>query len=103
MSTLAWVVIGLVAVFVIGGVMLRIAGALLVLLAIAGALLGAGGNAWALIYLLPAGALLWLAGHWHFAWRYRYYKSPLAQRVFQQRLPRLDPTRGWQLHGWDAR
>ena len=50
------------------------------------------------IVLLAIGVLFWLVGHWHYALRHHVYKSPLAQRIFQQLLPRrLDPTRGW---GW---
>lgn len=48
------------------------------------------------IILLAVGVLLWLVGHWHYALRHHVYKSPLAQRLFQQLLPhRLDPTHGW--------
>lgn len=50
----------------------------------------------AALLVLAIGAVMWLAGHWHYAMRHHEYASPLAQRVFQQVLPeRLDPTRGW--------
>jgi hypothetical protein len=49
--------------------------------------------------LLPAvllGAILWLAGHWLYAYRHHAFLSPLARRIFLQVLPaRLNPTRGW--------
>ncbi|MGN6188037.1 MAG: hypothetical protein ACTHOE_04000 [Conexibacter sp.] len=51
------------------------------------------------IGLLPAvilGAVLWLAGHWLYAYRHHAFVSPLARRIFLQALPRrFDPTRGW--------
>ena len=48
------------------------------------------------IALLAAGVAVWLAGPWHYALRHHHYKSPLAQRIFQQLLPvQLDPTGGW--------
>lgn len=70
----------------VGGLMCAVFGALI--LAIAHSLLG--------IVVFGFGFVLWLAGHWHYAVRYHAYKSPLAQRIFQQVLPaRLDPSRGW--------
>lgn len=64
--------------------------------AIFGVLVLAVDHSLAGIILLAVGVLLSFAGHWHYALRHHVYKSPLAQRIFQQALPaRLDPTRGW--------
>ncbi|MEV4125694.1 hypothetical protein [Nocardia sp. NPDC049707] len=42
------------------------------------------------------GLILWLAGHWFFAYKHHGCKSALGQRLFNtSRLQRLDPTRGW--------
>jgi hypothetical protein len=69
-----------------------------VVVAIFGVLVLAVDHSLAGIILLAIGVLLWLGGHWHYALGPHEYKSPLAQRIFQQLLPhRLDPTRGW---GW---
>ena len=86
-------VIAIVGSWIAGGILLRTAGLTVALL---GALELAINHNRAGIALLAAGAAVWLAGHWHYALRHHYYKSPLAQRVFQQLLPRrLDPSRGW--------
>jgi hypothetical protein len=46
--------------------------------------------------VLAIGALLWLAGHWHYALRHHQYKSPLADYFFLRWAPEwLDPTRNW--------
>jgi hypothetical protein len=80
-------------VWVMGGLVLRIGGAML----IAGGLLRTaitGSPSSAL--LSTVGAIAWLAGHWLFAVRHHYYVSPLARRVFLEVLPsRLDPARRW--------
>lgn len=93
-----------IAGWVFGGVLLRIVGALLVL---AGAIsLVITSEPAAALLVLAIGAVMWLAGHWHYAMRHHEYASPLAQRLFQQALPqRLDPTRGWSLpvHTDDSR
>jgi len=92
-ATVAIAVVVIVGFWIAGGVLLRLGGVLVELfgvltLAIDHSLVG--------IILLAVGVLLWLAGHWHYALRHHVYKSPLAQRIFQQFLPdRLDPTRGW--------
>ena len=84
-----------IAGWVFGGVLLRALGlALLVLGAVR--LVVTQDTAAALV--LAIGAVMWLAGHWHYAMRHHEYASPLAQRLFQQALPtRLDPTQGWSL------
>lgn len=86
-------VVVIVGFWIVGGVLLRLGG---MLVAILGVLVLAVDHSLAGIILLAVGVLLWLVGHWHYALRHHEYKSPLAQRVFQQVLPgRLDPTRGW--------
>jgi hypothetical protein len=86
---------GLLALWLLGGVLLRIGGLLLVL---AGGLgVGLQRNASGVL-VLAIGALLWLAGHWHYALRHHEYKSPLAGYVFMSWAPSwLDPTRDWAL------
>jgi len=89
---IAIAVVVIVGLWITGGVILRLGG---VLVAILGALVLAVDHSLAGIILLAVGALLWLAGHWHYVLRHHVYKSPLAQRLFQQVLPgRIDPTRG---------
>lgn len=86
---------GLLVLWLLGGVFLRIGGLLSVL---------AGGFGVGLqqdpsgILVLAIGALLWLAGHWHYALRHHEYKSPLAGYVFLRWAPDwLDPTRDWAI------
>jgi hypothetical protein len=96
LATVAAVLLVLLAFWVLGGVVLRLVGWALVLLAVFGLVLPPSGDAGTAAMLLLVGAVCWLAGHWHFALRHHTYKSPLAQRVFLQLLPRrLDPTRNW--------
>jgi hypothetical protein len=79
-----------------GGVVLRVVGAIFI---IVGALSLVTVGELAAFFMVVLGLLMWLAGHWHFALRHHEYKSPLAERIFQQLLPeRLDPTRGWAVH-----
>jgi hypothetical protein len=92
---IAIAVIVIVGFWVVGGVLLRAGG---IIVATFGVLVLAIDHSLAGIILLAVGVLVWLAGHWHYALRHHEYKSPLAQRAFQQFLPhRLDPTRGWGL------
>jgi hypothetical protein len=83
-----------VAGWLLGSIVLRIAGALL---ALAG-LLALGTAPAVAIGVFIAGAVAWLAGHRLYALRHHTYRSPLARRVFLKVLPRrLDPTRGWAI------
>lgn len=78
-----------------GGVFLRVGGALFFLLGVIGLI--ALGDIFG-IFIALIGAASWLAGHWHFALRHHEYKSPLAERIFMQVLPpRYDPTRQWSV------
>jgi hypothetical protein len=90
---IAIAVIVIVGFWIAGGLLLRAGG---IIVASFGVLVLAIDHSLAGIILLAVGVLFWLAGHWHYALRHHEYKSPLAQRAFQQFLPhRLDPTRGW--------
>jgi hypothetical protein len=87
------ILVGLFLLWVLGGVLLRSGGLLLVV--VGGFVLGLQRDATGIFVLAP-GALLWLAGHWHYALRHHEYKSPLAGYVFLCWTPGwLDPTRDW--------
>jgi hypothetical protein len=78
----------------IGSVVLRIVGVLCFIAALAGIASGSDPLTGAFVAFLAT--VLWLAGHWLFAFRHHVYRSALAQRIFQQALPRwMDPTRNW--------
>jgi hypothetical protein len=80
-------------VWVTGGLVLRIGGAMLIA---DGLLRTAVTGSPSSALLSTVGAIAWLAGHWLFAVRHHYCVSPLARRVFLETLPRqLDPTRPW--------
>jgi hypothetical protein len=86
-------IIIVVGFWMAGGVVLRVGG---LMWAVFGALILAIDHSLVGIVVFGFGFVLWLAGHWHYAVRYHAYKSPLAQRIFQQVLPaRFDPSRGW--------
>jgi hypothetical protein len=92
-TAIAIAVVAILGFWIAGGALLRSGG---ILVALFGVLVPAVDHSLAGIVLLAVGAVLWLVGHWHYALRHHVYKSPLAQRVFQQLFPRrLDPTRGW--------
>jgi type IV secretory pathway TrbD component len=76
-----------------GGVVLRVGGIFLAGLgAVSLALMGEP----IALFLVAFGFVMWLVGHWHFAYRHHVYKSPLARRIFLEVLPpRYDPTRNW--------
>jgi hypothetical protein len=84
-------VTSLLAAWVVGGVLLRVGGLVLVLVGLSGlALFGQVGG----VLTAALGALLWLAGHWHYALRHQRYRSPLARLLFlslRSRLARSDP------------
>jgi hypothetical protein len=80
------------SVWLLAGVVLRVGGIVFV----AGGLIGTaatGSPAMALASSL--GVLAWLVGHWLFALRHHYFRSPLARRIFLEAMPALDPTRRW--------
>jgi hypothetical protein len=89
------ILLALLGVWLLGGVLLRIGGLFLILAGGCG--VGLQHNASGVL-VLAIGALLWLAGHWHYALRHHEYKSPLAGYVFMRWAPGwLDPTRDWAL------
>jgi hypothetical protein len=93
LSFLAWGgLIGL-ACWLLGGVVLRVGGALLAYGGLVStAATGSPGTAIATL----AGGMAWLAGHWLYALRHHEYASPLARRVFNQALLRtLNAARRW--------
>lgn len=82
-----------IAAWIAGGVLLRVGGALAVLVGLLACLIHPAG-----LLLVVLGALAWAAGHWLYGLRYHTYKSPLARRLFLQILPAsLDPTRRWAI------
>lgn len=94
-TTVATVLLGLMALWLFGGLALRIGGLLTVL---AGAFGAAQGGEPSGLLLVFAGGLLWLAGHWHYALRHQAYKSAFARHFFCRWAPAwLDPTRDWAL------
>jgi len=91
----AWTVMIGIGIWLFGGVVLRAGGAASLTV---GLLLAADTGSASAALIAVLGTLGWLAGHWLFAVRNHYYRSPLARRVFLVAMPRrLDPTRGWGL------
>ena len=85
----------LAVIWLLGGIFARAGGLLLVLAGSVDIVLQRDPNG---ILLFVIGALLWLAGHWHFALRHHEYKSPLARYVFCRWAPEwLDPTANWSI------
>jgi hypothetical protein len=93
LSLAATAILAALATWVIGGWVLRTAGAFL---ALGGLLCTAVTGSLAMAVATLLGAAAWLAGHWLYAVRHHYFRTPLARRVFMDALPsQLDPTRGW--------
>lgn len=80
-AALAIVVFGLLAVWVLGGLVARLGGLLLLGSGIAALALDPGGAA---LVAIACGVCLWLAGHWHYALRHHTCKSPLARHLFRR-------------------
>lgn len=93
-ATVGSLILGALALWFLGGFVLRLAGLLIFFAGAAGVASGNAGG----ILVATLGALGWQAGHWHFALRHQEYKSPLARHLFS-RLPLawLDPTRDWSV------
>lgn len=93
LSLLASGILVALAVWLLGGLVLRVAGAVLG----AGGLLGTamtGSPGMAVAAIL--GGMAWLGGQWLFAVRHHYFRSPLARRIVLRVLPAaFDPTHGW--------
>lgn len=91
----AWASIIGIGIWLIGGPALRIGGAASMTV---GLLIAADTGSISACLIATLGGLAWLAGHWLFAARNHYYRSPLARRIFLVAMPRrLDPTRVWGL------
>jgi hypothetical protein len=91
----AWAAIIGIGLWLVGGPALRLGGATSLTVGLPFAA-DAGSIMAGLIAVF--GGLVWLAGHWLFAARNHYYRSPLARRVFLAAMPRrLAPTRDWGL------
>jgi hypothetical protein len=92
-SLAACAILAALGVWLLGGIVLRAGGAAL---AIGGLLIVALTGSLATTALAVVGAVTWLAGHWLFAFRHHYFRSPLARRMFLEVLPaRFDPMRKW--------
>jgi len=89
----AWLLLGMLAFWLLGGIVARVSGLLLVLVGVASMALDPRVGAALLIVL---GTVTWLAGHWHYGLRHQAFKSPLARHMFCRWAPEwLDPTRNW--------
>jgi hypothetical protein len=85
----------LAVIWLLGGILSRVGGLVLVAAGSFDIALQRDPNG---ILDFVIGALLWLAGHWHFALRHHEYKSPLARYVFCRWAPAwLDPTASWSI------
>lgn len=95
LSALGITLFGLLVLWLLGGVLLRLGGLLLVTAGSIGLLFDGEVSG---ILVAAIGAFLWLAGHWHYALRHQGYKSPLARHLFCRWAPAwLDPTRDWSV------
>jgi hypothetical protein len=95
LSLLATGVLVALGIWLLGGIVLRVGGILLVAVGLLSTA-ATGSPSVALLTLL--GAVAWLCGQWHYGACHHCFSSPLARRVFHEALPRpFDPTRGWGL------
>lgn len=85
LSLLATGMLIALGVWLLGGVILRVGGLLLIATGLLSTAMTGSPQA-ALLTML--GALAWLAGQWAYGARHHYFSSPLARRVFLQVLPR---------------
>jgi hypothetical protein len=93
------ILLGALLAWKIGSVVLRVTGALIVVAGLAGIATDESGGLFLASLVVLLGSVLWLAGHWLFAFRHHVYRSSLAQQIFLRALPRwLDPTRNWGVH-----
>ncbi|HSZ68893.1 MAG TPA: hypothetical protein VK756_00890 [Solirubrobacteraceae bacterium] len=93
LSLLASGTILALAVWLLGGLVLRVAG---FVLATGGLLSAAATGSLGMAGATILGCVAWLAGHWLYGFRHHYFHSPLARRVFIELLPAsFDPTRRW--------
>jgi hypothetical protein len=78
LSVIGVLTLALLCAWTLGGIALRLGGAVIALAGLVG--LSLTGNASSVIVLI-LGACLWLAGHHHFRLRHGAYKSALAERL----------------------
>jgi hypothetical protein len=103
MKIVGLLILSLVAFWLLGGVMLRLGGLFVIFLVLFGLISGAGdevpaGTPYAVLWLL-VGALMWLAGHWHFGLRHGQPKSSLADTLFASLPSWLDPLHRYRPPG----
>lgn len=79
-SALGIAILAVLGAWLLGGLVLRVGGALLLFGGAVG--LAAAGNANGLL-VVALGAALWLAGHLHYALRHGAWKSALAGRILE--------------------
>ena len=95
LSLLATGVLVALGVWLLGGIVLRVGGVLMVAVGLLSTTVTGSPSAAPLTLL---GMVAWLCGQWLYGARHHCFRSPLARRVFYEALPRqLDPTRGWGL------
>jgi hypothetical protein len=93
LSLIASGILAVLGVWLFGGKVLRVGGSLL---GVGGLLTTAVTGSPPMAAATILGGAAWLTGHWLFALRHHYYRSPLARRIFIDAFPaRLDPTRRW--------
>jgi hypothetical protein len=95
MKIVGLLILSLAAFWLLGGVMLRLGGLFVIFLVLFGLASGAAdevpaGAPYAVGWLV-VGALMWLAGHWHYALRHGQPKSSLADSLFVSLPSWLDP------------
>ncbi|HEY1357039.1 MAG TPA: hypothetical protein VGF21_01925 [Thermoleophilaceae bacterium] len=95
MTTIALLILVLMAVWLLGGIILRLGGVFLTLLVLFSVVSGAFNEIHAdtpyVVLWLLVGVVMWLAGHWHFAVRHGNVKSPLADIILAKSPGWLDP------------
>ena len=99
LSTLIFVIaLGSLVAWKVGSIALRILGILFCIGATIELASPGAQSAWTAIAILVLGLILWLSGHWLFAFRHHFFRSALAQQIFMRLLPGwLDPTRRWNV------
>jgi len=90
LSLAATAILAALAAWVIGGWLLRAAGAIL---AVGGLLCTATTGSPTMAVATLLGAVAWLAGHWLYAVRHHYFRTPLARLHDSGRLLALERSR----------
>jgi hypothetical protein len=94
LAALAIVALAALGTWLLGSVVLRLAGVVLI---VAGLIGTATGRTFGLV-VAAVGALAWVAGQYLYGLRHHAFASPLAHRLFTHRpLRRIDPTRQWEI------